>query len=360
MVVGGVLMLAAPDRRSPAGDVRARRGSVRFARDVDGMSIASLQRARIMAAAVEVTAEQGAASVSVAHLVGRSGISRRTFYEVFSDRDDCLLAAFEDVLGRVAERVLAACEGEHGWSERIRVGLGALLGFLDEQPSAARLLLVESLAIGGVTLASRERVVARLVCAVDAGRGESKAGANAPPLTAEGVVGGVLSILARQVGGGRSEPGGRSETLAGLLNPLMGIVVTPYLGFAACARELRRPIQPRMVERRASEPLVDPFKPAGMRLTYRTVRVLMAVGENAGASNRLIGDLAEMRDQGQISKLLGRLARLGLIENSPPRGPAQGAPNAWRLTGTGRAMADSLRAHSERLEREQDGEARVG
>lgn len=349
-----MLAAATPGRPRPATEVRARRGGERLAPDTDGMSIASLQRARIVAAAVEVTAEHGAANVSVAHLVGRSGISRRTFYEVFRDRDDCLLAAFEDTLVRVAARVAPAYEGEQKWSERIRAGLGALLVFFDEQPSAARLVLVESLAIGGETLASRERAVAGLVAAVDAGRQESKSGANAPPLTAEGVVGGVLSILARQVSGGRGEP------LASLLNPLMGIVVTPYLGFAASARELQRPVPSGTAERAAGKPLADPFKTAGMRLTYRTVRVLMVIGENPGASNRVIGDLAEMRDQGQVSKLLGRLARLDLIENFPPQGPAQGAPNAWRLTNTGRAMADSLRAHSERVAREQSGEERVG
>ncbi len=347
------MLVAAAGPAPSVVDVRARRGSGGFAQAADGVSIASLQRARIVAAAVEVTAEHGAGSVSVAHLVGRSGISRRTFYEIFRDRDDCLLAAFEAVLGRAAERVLSAYEGERGWSERIRAGLAALLSFLDEQPSAARLLLVESISIGGETLASRERVVAELVAAVDAGRAASKSAAKAPPLTAEGIVGGVLSILARQATDERVEP------LSGLLNPLMGIIVTPYLGFAASARELRRPVQSHASERLPSRPLADPFKTVGMRLTYRTVRVLMVLAEHAGASNRLIGDLAEMRDQGQISKLLGRLARLGLIENSPPQGPAQGAPNAWRLTAAGRAMADSLRAHSERLEREPGGEARV-
>jgi chromosome segregation and condensation protein ScpB len=71
-----------------------------------------------------------------------------------------------------------------------------------------------------------------------------------------------------------------------------------------------------------------------MRLTYRTVRVLAAVAEHPGSSNRQVGVASGMQDQGQISKLLSRLHRLGLIQNAGI-GPAKGAPNAWTLTPKG-------------------------
>lgn len=82
-----------------------------------------------------------------------------------------------------------------------------------------------------------------------------------------------------------------------------------------------------------------------MRLTYRTVRVLMAIAEHPGASNRLIAEIAEITDQGQISKLLGRLQRAGMLTNSG-LGPGTGAPNAWTLTPSGRQVADSIRTHT--------------
>ncbi len=71
-----------------------------------------------------------------------------------------------------------------------------------------------------------------------------------------------------------------------------------------------------------------------MRLTYRTVRVLMAVAEQPGSSNRAVGTRAGTPDQGQISKLLARLHNLDLIDNTTT-GPARGAPNAWTLTTRG-------------------------
>jgi DNA-binding MarR family transcriptional regulator len=71
-----------------------------------------------------------------------------------------------------------------------------------------------------------------------------------------------------------------------------------------------------------------------MRLTYRTIRVLLAVGEHEDASNRQVADAAGVRDQGQVSKLLARLQQLELIENALDA-RAKGAPNKWRLTQRG-------------------------
>jgi hypothetical protein len=71
-----------------------------------------------------------------------------------------------------------------------------------------------------------------------------------------------------------------------------------------------------------------------MRLTYRTVRVLMAVAAQPGGSNRQVADGSGIGDQGQISKLLARLHGLGLIENTGV-GTVRGAPNSWVLTDRG-------------------------
>ena len=71
-----------------------------------------------------------------------------------------------------------------------------------------------------------------------------------------------------------------------------------------------------------------------MRLTYRTLKVLEFVARQPGASNREVADGAGIQDQGQMSKLLGRLERLGLIRNTGSGYPS-GAPNAWCLTARG-------------------------
>jgi AcrR family transcriptional regulator len=343
---------------------RLRRGGVAHgeARSFDEFAreqVAELQRARILTGMVEECCERGVASVSVAHVVSRSGVSRRTFYEAFTDREDCFVAAFERTLSLAGERVLDACEGQDSWRERIRMGLTAFLGLLEDEPRLGRVLVCESVAGGSRVLRHRAEAIDLIVRAVDEGRGESKGASELSPLTAEGIVGGALGViqarlLAQSTVRNDARKAVRKQAHAGalleLVGPLMSMIVLPYLGPAAARRELARPVThdtPRRIN--GSAPAsggvlgTDPFKAAGMRLTYRTVRVLMAIADHEGASNRPVGESAGIADQGQISKLLSRLERVGLVENMA--GPAgSGAPNAWSLTERGQAVHKAIEA----------------
>jgi AcrR family transcriptional regulator/DNA-binding MarR family transcriptional regulator len=343
-----------PARKRQA-DVGAGGAYEQFARS----QVIELQRARILSAMVEECCERGVGGVSVAHVVSRSGVSRRTFYDVFTDREDCFAAAFERALSLVRERVLEAREGQgstqraHGWRERVRAGLVALLGFLEDEPRLARVLVCESAAGGSRVLERRAETIEQLARVVDEGSLESKPAADLSPLTAEGVVGGALAVIqARLLAQSPARDAarkGRARPLLELVNPLMSTIVLPYLGPAAARRELTRPVAPDTpgVANGSSTAMggalgVDPFKAAGMRLTYRTVRVLMAIAARDGASNREIGEAAGVGDQGQISKLLHRLQRAGLIENTGAEA-SKGMPNAWAPTEQGRRLTDSIR-----------------
>jgi DNA-binding IclR family transcriptional regulator len=78
-----------------------------------------------------------------------------------------------------------------------------------------------------------------------------------------------------------------------------------------------------------------------MRLTYRTAQVLECIAGEPGISNRVVAERAGISDQGQISKLLARLERLGLLVNCG-EGHAKGEPNAWTLTALGLEVAQRL------------------
>ncbi len=295
--------------------------------------VVDIQRARMLHAMAELVSERGVANVSVAHVVERAGISRRTFYEIFSDREDCFLAAFDDAIERIAERVVPAYEQPGKWRERIRVSLIELLSFLDDDRGTGRLVVVETLGAGRRALEHRGLVLAQVITAVDEGRLEAKGGAEPPSLTSEGVVGAVLSVIHGRMLEGQRKP------LIELVNPLMSMIVLPYLGPSAARRELERAVPETAA--RPARVVGDPLRDVEMRLTYRTVRVLMAVAANPGASNRIVGDSAGIGDQGQISKLLSRLSKLGLIANSG-LGPGRGAPNAWTLTDKGAQVEQVL------------------
>jgi AcrR family transcriptional regulator len=319
-------------------------GADRFGVDRGGgrSGVADIQRARMIGAMAALARERGVAGVSVAQVVARSGVSRRTFYELFEDRDDCFAAAFEQGVARAAERVLAAYEPARGWRERMRAGLEALLGFLEEEPDLGGLCVVVALGASPVVLERRAEVVGLLVDAVDGGRREARVSARPTRLTAEGVVGAVLAVLHSRLAGG--------ESVIGLQGALMGTIVLPYLGLAAAARETAamRASPGPAARRRASmaPPRGDPLRDLNIRLTYRTVRVLLVIaelgGEESGPSNRRVADAAGVTDPGQISKLLARLEHLGLIENGSA-GPARGAPNVWNLTAKGHEIERAIR-----------------
>jgi AcrR family transcriptional regulator len=340
-----------------AASVRAAR-ALQVAGGVARGGVPEIQRARILTALVEVALERGAGRVTVAHIVARSGVSRRTFYEFFADREACFVAAFEEAVARAAARVVPAFEQAGSWRERVRAGLQALLEFLDEEPGLGRLCVVDALGGGPRVLEHRARVLQALVDAVDVGRGEARAGLSPTRLTAEGAVGGALSVLYARLAErplaepSASQPPGvdtrgsgarapvHAKPLVGLLAPLTAMVVLPYQGPAVARREAVRPA-PR-ARRRRQPPRSNPLEGLEMRLTYRTIRVLSVIASSPKASNRQVADAAGIQDQGQISKLLARLDHLGLIENAGA-GQPQGEPNAWHLTRRGREVEESIR-----------------
>jgi AcrR family transcriptional regulator len=299
--------------------------------------LAEVQRRRVVAAVVDVVCERGLEDTTVTDVVRRARVSRRTFYDLFEDRGDAFLAAFEDGVRRAQNRVVPAFEGERAWIDRVRAGLTALLCFFDDEPEVARLCVVHSLAAGPAVLARRTEILKAITGIADEQARGAQKGSGPPPLTAEGVVGGIVAILhARLLEEERPGP------LVDMVGPLMGMIVLPYAGRAAAMRELARPARTAAatangrssrLKRSARSPLED----LQMRLTYRTLRVLTAIAAIPGASNRDIADHAGVKDQGQISKLLTRLERLDLIHNTGTGAP-RGEPNAWTLTDKGQEI----------------------
>ena len=306
--------------------------------------IVEIQRSRLLAAAVVAVDELGYADTTVSDITSRARVSRRTFYELFANREECLAAVLEDVVALVEGDVAAAGVGGLVWRERVRGGLWAILSFLDREPALARVCVVQALRGGVEVLGRREEIMAGLAAVVDEGRREGARAGGCSPLTAEGVVGAAFTIVYARLLRGERKP------LTGLLGELMGMVVLPYLGAAAARREQARPVPAGSVRAGLGRDVPgravgDPLEGVPMRLTYRTARVLEGVGDRPGASNREVAERAGIHDPGQVSKLLRRLESLGLLANTG-EGHAKGEPNAWSLTPKGRRVAQSIRIHA--------------
>jgi AcrR family transcriptional regulator/DNA-binding MarR family transcriptional regulator len=304
--------------------------------------VSQAQRSRMLHSAVSVVSEFGYAQMSVSRVTTRAGVSRRTFYDVFEDREDCFLAAFEDAVERARGLVLEAYGCERGWRQGVRSALAALLQHLDEEPGVRSLLIVDALQGGPKVLERRADLLDELGEALHREGSEARASRGLPTLTGEGVVGAVLGVVHTRLQ--RRQKG----SMLDLLNPLMAMIVLPYLGPAAAQRELGCPTSTpegppvdAFTGEKATVGTHDPLAGLPMRVTYRTLRVLSVIGESLGASNREVAARAGISDQGQMSRLLTRLERLGLVQNTGPGQPS-GEPNAWRLTAKGQEIHKSI------------------
>jgi AcrR family transcriptional regulator len=302
--------------------------------------VTEIQRGRMLAAAVEAVEEVGYAHMTVAQVIGRARVSRKTFYDVFADREDCFLAAFDQAIAHGGALANEAYEEESGWRDGVRAGLARILMFLDDEPGLGRVCVVEALGAGPTVLERRAQVLEELAEVIDRGRAFASTTNQLPDVTAEGVVGAIFAVLHTRLLEGTQEP------LTDLLGPLMSVVVLPYLGARAASSEMSRPPLERSRESRPSTltRARDPLDGLKMRLTHRTVRVLTVITERPGASNREIAEGSGIIDQGQISKLLTRLARLQLVENTGD-GQEKGASNAWHLTPRGARVERATRPH---------------
>ncbi len=305
--------------------------------------IVEIQRSRLLAGAVDAIEEFGYAQTTVAQITTRARVSRRTFYEMFDNREACLAELIENVLALIEDELAHAGLEGLPWRERVRGGLWTILAFFDREPALARVCVVHSQQGGPGVLARREEILGRLAGVLDEGRGESARGSDCTSLTAEGLVGAAFGIVYARLVRGERRP------LTELTGELMGMIVLPYLGPAVARREQARPVPVAVAERsgRRSSGLTsvhrDPLQEVPMRLTYRTARVLECVASQPGISNRAVADRAGVSDQGQISKLLARLERLGLVANGS-EGHTRGEANAWALTALGCEVARRLSA----------------
>lgn len=304
--------------------------------------VAHLQRARIKAAAIAVVEECGFANLTVSRIVARSRISRKTFYDLFPHADACFLASVEQTLDEVRELLGSAYHAEPDWRSGLRAGTLALLEAIDGRPALARVCVVEALSAGPAVLERRAHAIRYASAAIE--RGAEVPGAyRPPPHTAHAIVGGIGELLHAWLL--QDDPAPCSD----LHGPIMSMIVLPYLGRVAADEELRLCADNARTD---SECPGNDIRHTGLvdvklRLTYRTIRVLLAIAELPGASNREIALHAGIVDPAQMSKLLKRLQNLGLIENlggAPPRG----ARNEWRLTSVGSELRRATAREHER------------
>lgn len=175
------------------------RGRHAAAREV----VLASQRGRLLEAMAACVAEQGYAATTVAHVIARAGVSRKTFYEHFADKDACFLAAWEVGFEILLTQVVEAVEQAGTWQEQLRDGALAFLEVLAAEPDFARSFLIEVLSAGEEALARRAEMNRRFADVIADGYRAARAGDPSlgplPPFVPQAAAGAVWELTAEHV-----------------------------------------------------------------------------------------------------------------------------------------------------------------
>ena len=190
------------------------------------------QRERIITALVDTVAEKGYKGTTVADVTEAAGVSRRTFYEHFSGKEECFLTAYEMIATHIRNSMLAAADVFEEWPLKVRAALATMIRFLSGEPELARVYAIEAVAAGGEISSRHRESLGGLIEILRAGRPDH-GGHPLPEVTEETLVGGLVSLIVREI------TAGRTERLDELLPDLIELTLTPYLGAEEATRIAR-------------------------------------------------------------------------------------------------------------------------
>ncbi len=161
--------------------------------------MATHQRERLFKAMIEAVNEQGFLATTIADLVARAGISRRSFYEHFQNKEECLLAAYDAIVERLRRRLIEATEATDGWPMQLEAFLHELFEAAGDRPDLARLVCVEMGAAGAVGVQRWAEDAAALQRLLVAGFERVSGPGTIPEPVARAIVGALRRILYSRV-----------------------------------------------------------------------------------------------------------------------------------------------------------------
>lgn len=194
--------------------------------------IARHQRVRIINGLALEVAEKGYRAVTIADIVKRAGVSRNTFYDNFSSKEDCFRAAQQYAMSSALEEVVANAGEIDDWPRRVEAGLAAFLAYVVREPALARTCIVEALAAGPEAFSYYEESLQAFVSLFKLGRDVSPHGEVLPETLEEALIGGVFWIVYQRLVLGEID-----LIEEQLLPELVEFILRHYLGLEA-AREL--------------------------------------------------------------------------------------------------------------------------
>jgi AcrR family transcriptional regulator len=121
----------------------------------------TVQRRRLFEAAAAVFARVGYAEATAETISREAGMSKATFYEHFANKEECILALFDEAATEMMRAMAEAsdAEGHESYEERVSAGVHAFLQTLASYPDAAQTLLVQIIGAGPRAAARRDAIL---------------------------------------------------------------------------------------------------------------------------------------------------------------------------------------------------------
>lgn len=216
-----------------------RRGLPRGPQALPREDVAADQRERLYEATIKAVSERGFVATTISDLVTSAGVSRRSFYEHFENKEECLLATYDALIERLTQRIVAGYDPTAEWTKQIEAIVRALFDAASERPDAARLVCVEMGAAGPVGIERWARDASLLTRFVSAVFEQAPGEGTLPEPVARAIVGALRTILYSRVRRGRSSRALRSELQK--LTPDVVAWATSYYPTPAAIPERPRP-----------------------------------------------------------------------------------------------------------------------
>jgi AcrR family transcriptional regulator len=162
------------------------------------------QRERLRSAMIELIAERGYPAVRILDLTQLAHVSRPTFYNLFADKEELLLSAYEDIAGRTTRHIAKAHEAGDSPEQSVELALRAFAELAASEPQAMTLALLGTFGAGPRALERRNHTLSALEQIVEAGREQSAVGRERD-FSAKFLIGGIREVSATRLRDGRAE-----------------------------------------------------------------------------------------------------------------------------------------------------------
>jgi len=194
------------------------------------------QREQVLAGMLQVASAKGYEMTTVEDVVAAAGVSRRTFDELFANKQECFLAAYDAAIDVAIAYMSTSYEAAGGepWPDRVAAALRALVELFSAEADIIRMAMVEVTEMGEDPRVRYRDALVRFEQFFDEGLAYSPQGGQLPPDTARFAVAAATALIFDEV------RAGRGRELERILPDLVYAVLMPYLGPEAAEVEMKR------------------------------------------------------------------------------------------------------------------------